>query len=439
MLNKAKKSMKHLSGQIIGLENSSASDKKKDYEQFRQFYFSSDIAQSRIIIILLAISVATFGISDYLLLGMSPQFYIIEAFRIAVVFYSLFQVMHLSRTSNFRSYDKMLFFYLLIFVAFSLLVNTTRLHEFAVQAVIAGISVFAFYLAIPTRFLNQVLLSSIYTAGETALVLTVANLSAVPEMFTVVFSLFFANTIAAVGSWQVHRFRLRVFQDYIERKKAERYIVIGQTAGMVGHDIRNPLQAITGDVFLIEQELNSRLDCKSKDIVESINSINANISYINKIISDLQDYTRPIEPAVALVNVKDLIDSTLKEANVPEKVQCKILVEEDVQLITDAVYLRRILSNLILNAVQAMPKGGYLTLEAYKKEGKVIISIEDTGLGIPDETKPNLFKPLFTTKAKGQGLGLAVVKRLVEALGGTITFESQIGKGTKFTIELPIG
>lgn len=84
-----------------------------------------------------------------------------------------------------------------------------------------------------------------------------------------------------------------------------------------------------------------------------------------------------------------------------------------------------------------MPKGGNLTIDASKKDGSLVITVADTGFGISDEIKPKLFQPMTTSKAKGQGLGLAVVKRLVEGQGGTISFESQIGKGTKFTIELP--
>ncbi len=86
-----------------------------------------------------------------------------------------------------------------------------------------------------------------------------------------------------------------------------------------------------------------------------------------------------------------------------------------------------------------MPQGGKLTICAsQKKPGAVDISIEDTGVGIPDDVKPRIFTPLFTTKSKGQGFGLAVVKHLVEIQGGTISFESQEGKGTKFTVKLPI-
>jgi signal transduction histidine kinase len=84
-----------------------------------------------------------------------------------------------------------------------------------------------------------------------------------------------------------------------------------------------------------------------------------------------------------------------------------------------------------------MPDGGKLTVQAYREKTAVVITVQDTGVGISEDAKEKLFTPLFTTKAKGQGFGLAVVKRLTEALGGTVTFESQEGKGTTFTLILP--
>lgn len=99
--------------------------------------------------------------------------------------------------------------------------------------------------------------------------------------------------------------------------------------------------------------------------------------------------------------------------------------------------LQRILSNLVSNAVQAMPSGGKLTLFAYEEAGSTVIVVQDNGVGIPEEVKSKLFAPLFTTKAKGQGFGLAVVKRLTEAMSGTVTYESAQNKGTKFIIRLP--
>ena len=99
--------------------------------------------------------------------------------------------------------------------------------------------------------------------------------------------------------------------------------------------------------------------------------------------------------------------------------------------------MHQVFLNLFLNAIQAMPNGGKLAVKAIKGNNQVIVVVEDTGSGIPDEAKAKLFTPLFTTKAKEQGFGLPVVKRLVEAQGGTISFESQEGKGTTFMLHFP--
>ena len=122
---------------------------------------------------------------------------------------------------------------------------------------------------------------------------------------------------------------------------------------------------------------------------------------------------------------------------VPDNIKLKVSVKGTVRFKTDATFMKRALTNLVNNAIQAMPDGGELGLTAYKEENGVVISVSDTGKGIPEDVKPNLFTPLMTTKAKGQGLGLAVVKRLVEGLNGQVSFESEEGKGTKFIIELP--
>ena len=221
-------------------------------------------------------------------------------------------------------------------------------------------------------------------------------------------------------------------------KDSERMATIGQTAGMVGHDIRNPLQAITGDLYLLKEELKGIPEGENRQAMqENLGAIDENITYINKIVSDLQDYTRPLKPNIEKLNLKDLIDSTLIVANVPEKITTQVIADENLLLNTEATFIRRVLTNLIVNAIQAMPNGGKLTIEAHTKKDKAIISVKDTGVGIPEEVKPNLFKPLFTTKSKGQGLGLAVIKRLVEDLNGKVNFESEEDKGTKFIIELP--
>lgn len=222
-------------------------------------------------------------------------------------------------------------------------------------------------------------------------------------------------------------------------KDAERLAAIGATAGMVGHDIRNPLQAITGDVYLVKTELASIPDSEEKkNALESLKEIEKNVDYINKIVADLQDYARPLNPHAEETELKCLIDDLLSKNGVPENVIVTVKVETDARKVAaDSTFINRIMYNLVNNAVQAMPKGGKLTIHAYKEANDSIITVKDTGVGIPDNIKSKLFTPMFTTKSKGQGFGLAVIKRMTEALGGMVTFESQEGKGTTFIVRLP--
>jgi PAS domain S-box-containing protein len=230
-----------------------------------------------------------------------------------------------------------------------------------------------------------------------------------------------------------------IVEDKTEEEQTKRLSAIGQTAGMVGHDIRNPLQTIVNELYLARQAIaNSNANIDMRGASESIDIIQEQVEYINKIVSDLQDYARPLKPEFKEAQLSDVITSIFQTIVLPEKINIFINVTGEILLKTDPVFIRRALTNLAYNAIQAMPHGGILELKAYKKENKAFITVSDTGSGIPEEIKPKIFTPLFTTKAKGQGLGLAVVKRLVEALSGTITFESQEGKGTKFIIELPL-
>jgi PAS domain S-box-containing protein len=237
-----------------------------------------------------------------------------------------------------------------------------------------------------------------------------------------------------------------LFKDVTERKNLERQLqdserlaAIGATAGMVGHDIRNPLQAMISDVYLAKADLASIPDGSAKQgVKESLEGIEKNVFYINKIVSDLQDYARPLTPSARETDLEMVFNDVLVKKAIPENIVVSRRVEPKARiLIADPDILKRILVNLVNNAVQAMPQGGKLAIHATKKSEEVIITVGDTGIGIPEEVHDKLFTPMFTTKSKGQGFGLVAVKRLTEALGGTVSFESKVGKGTKFKIELP--
>jgi PAS domain S-box-containing protein len=227
-------------------------------------------------------------------------------------------------------------------------------------------------------------------------------------------------------------------------KDAERLSAIGETAGMVGHDLRNPLQTVTGETFLAKNELKNIPESDAKrNLEESVSIIGEQIGYMDKIVSDLQDFVRPVNPEKKPVNFQKLLMATLTQVTVPENIEVQTRIETDLpEVSADGQLLKRVFFNLFTNAVQAMPEGGKLTVRARsrklgKENPKVVIDVEDTGEGIPENIRTKIFRPLFTTKSKGQGFGLAVCRRVVEAHGGTITFESKKGKGTRFIVELP--
>lgn len=224
-----------------------------------------------------------------------------------------------------------------------------------------------------------------------------------------------------------------------ELKNAERMIAIGQTAGMVGHDIRNPLQTIIGELFLARGELNQMQDSSSKQhMKEALEVIEEQATYINKIVTDLQDFAKPVIPQIQQVNIENLVKDILKTIKIPNTITTSINIQKGItDLLIDPSMTQRILTNLLINAVQAIQEKGEIAIAVSRQKQHVSITVADTGAGIPDEFKPNIFRPLFTTKARGQGFGLSVVKRLVEAQNGEITFQSESGKGTTFAIKLP--
>ncbi len=223
-------------------------------------------------------------------------------------------------------------------------------------------------------------------------------------------------------------------------KDAERMAAIGQTAGMVGHDIRNPLQTIIGELYLAKGELKQIKDCPSKlQVKEMLNTIEEQVTYINKIVTDLQDFAKPAKPQFTQTDFKRLLEETIRTIDIPTTITTSIKIQKHFPtLLIDRFMTQRILTNLITNAVQAIPEKGKISIEATKRGTAALIRIADTGSGISKDIKSSIFKPLFSTKAKGQGFGLAVVKRFVEAQGGEIKFQSEEGKGTEFAIKLPI-
>jgi len=227
----------------------------------------------------------------------------------------------------------------------------------------------------------------------------------------------------------------------VQLRDVERLAGIGETAAMIGHDLRNPLQGLQYIVDLQRLRferlpLAERGRDEWKKEQELFAKISDQIFYMDKVVGDLQDYARPIVPQHEEIVVKKLIQDVIQ--SLPQTDGVRIVAEvSDLHLMADPHLMRRVLANLILNAVQAMPDGGTVIVRASTDDGWVEISVHDNGTGIPNDLKDELFKPLITSKAKGTGLGLAVVKRIVESHAGQVIVESEGGKGSTFTVKLP--
>ncbi|MEM4245984.1 MAG: PAS domain S-box protein, partial [Candidatus Bathyarchaeia archaeon] len=242
-----------------------------------------------------------------------------------------------------------------------------------------------------------------------------------------------------------------VGRDITERKEledrlraAERLAAIGETASMVGHDLRNPLQVMMNTTYLAGEYLESILKHAdpqvSKEVKGLCSTMQEQIDYMNKIVSDLQDFAKPLTPQLSEIDLQQLARETVSTVKRPENVEVLFDIQEGLGRVrADAAMMKRALTNLITNAIQSMPNGGSLTISVRRERDGAVIGIADTGVGISEENLSRLFQPFFTTKAKGQGLGLAVTKRIVEAHGGEIKVKSRVGVGTLFTIKIPIG
>lgn len=231
--------------------------------------------------------------------------------------------------------------------------------------------------------------------------------------------------------------------DITERKRLEEILiqkeklaVLGQLAGGIGHELRNPLGAIKNAAFF----LNMVLEKPDSDIKDSLKIIDEEINNSERIINNLLDYAKPKPIRLQKINILEIIQKSLNSITIPKNISIKnSIINELPNIQADSDQLIQVFINLLFNAVQAMPNGGDVLLSAKMQNQRLlVISVQDTGSGISEENMERLFKPLFTTKAKGMGLGLAICKTIIENHLGTIHVQSELGKGSIFTIRFPL-
>jgi signal transduction histidine kinase len=225
-----------------------------------------------------------------------------------------------------------------------------------------------------------------------------------------------------------------------ERLRLQKLAAIGELATMVGHDLRNPLQSIENAVYYLKNECAGKPPCpfpqKAKEMLQVIDN---SINYADKIIRDLQDFSATKTPRLKKVNINNIVRDALQQSQKPNNVELRTEMGNLAEIEADEDQMKRVFLNITANGVQAMENGGgTLTVSTKQTDGFVEITFKDTGTGISKDNLLKLFTPLFTTRAKGMGMGLPICKKFVENHHGTISVGSEVGKGTAVTVRLPI-
>jgi PAS domain S-box-containing protein len=217
----------------------------------------------------------------------------------------------------------------------------------------------------------------------------------------------------------------------------ERQVAVGQmTAGLV-HDFNNVLNTINDAVAVLE------LDHQRSGHDQTVLGIIGNaVHYGAETIRNTRRYLSGSKEKPSRVDIRKLMDEVLEFTNPVLQTHAGITVVRENQdcgfVNASADELRRAFTNLVLNAMDAMPEGGTLTITCAQSNGRVLVSLRDTGVGIPPEAQKKIFAAYYTTKAKGTGLGLAGARRAIQAQRGEIRFDSAVGVGTTFYVTLPL-
>ena len=228
-----------------------------------------------------------------------------------------------------------------------------------------------------------------------------------------------------------------LFQTEEQLRRADRLSALGELSASMAHEIRNPLGSIKGAVEILKDDYQED-DAK----YEFIRILLKETDRLNSIVQEFLGFARPKQPDFRQADINEAIESVLA-LTAQEARKGGVNVEKRLdpaigRRSLDAGLLKQAFLNLVLNAVQAMPDGGVLTVESALKGNAVEMKISDTGIGIPDENRKKLFSPFFTTKRDGTGLGLAITYRIIRNHKGDIGVESELGKGTTFTVKLPV-
>ena len=234
----------------------------------------------------------------------------------------------------------------------------------------------------------------------------------------------------------------RLIEAHDQLVRNEKLAAIGQLSAGMAHDLRNPLGAIRNANFYLTGKLvNSQVANDHPKVIEFLKIIDDEVGNSNKIITDLMDFARIAPPTFSATDLRQVVEDLVNGLEIPNNVRLESNCGTEfglVQIQADAQQLHRVLLNLVINALDAMPQGGVLALSIRKSSDFADLVVSDTGEGIGEDAFNRIFDPLFTPKTQGTGLGLAVCQQIATRHGGVIDVTSTKGEGSTFTVRLPI-
>ena len=225
-------------------------------------------------------------------------------------------------------------------------------------------------------------------------------------------------------------------------QEAEKSAVVGRLASAIAHEIRNPLNYINLTLDHLRNKFKPEDEAKRETFEKLTAQLKAEVGRINNQITDFLNYSRPAKANLQPTEPRKVVEDSLRivEAQAAEcDIKISLIEEENVpKMLADAEFLRSVFNNLFINAVHSMEAhGGHLTVKISPETEFVKIEISDTGNGISPENLEKIFEPYFSTKETGTGLGLAIVQKIIDVHNGEIAVESELDKGTIFTVKLP--
>ncbi len=223
-------------------------------------------------------------------------------------------------------------------------------------------------------------------------------------------------------------------EEHLERRRqTERLVTIGQVAGGVAHELRNPLNVVKTSVYYLRHARNPT----PEKIAEHLERIERQVQVADRVISALNDFVKLPLPEFRRVALEPLLRGVLDETMLPESIRVALNIAPNAAAVLgDERQLGIVFSNLIRNARDAMPEGGELTITAERRQDEVTVAVRDTGRGIKKEDLARVTEPLFSTKARGIGLGLAITRAILEKHGAQMFVESEEGRGATFLVRL---